>query len=155
MLGRQREHRVASDRLVQPLFIVEDDAAAGPIASLPGIFRLTLPQAVAEARLLHELGIQAVLLFGIPRHKDALGSTNYDPAGPVQRAVPELLVCADLCNCEYTDHGHCGLLDARGDVDNDRTLELLARTALTYAQAGVDVQALAATTRTVLLDGTE
>jgi len=141
-----REHRVATDRLVQPLFIVEDDAAAGPIASLPGIFRLTLPQAVAEARLLHELGIQAVLLFGIPRHKDALGSTNYDPAGPVQRAiraikdaVPQLLVCADLCNCEYTDHGHCGLLDARGDVDNDRTLEVLARTALTYAQAGVDV----------------
>lgn len=141
-----REHHVAIDRLVQPLFVVEDEAAAGPIRSMPGIFRLDVPQAVAEARLLHQTGLRAVLLFGIPRHKDALASANYDPAGVVQRtiraikdAVPELLVCADLCNCEYTDHGHCGLLDARGDVENDRTLEVLARTALTYARAGVDV----------------
>lgn len=143
-----REHHVAIDRLVQPLFVVEDDAAAGPVISLPGISRLTVPQATAEARLLHRSGIRAVLLFGIPHHKDALASSNYDLDGVVQRAireikdaVPELLVCADLCNCEYTDHGHCGLLDARGDVDNDHTLEVLARTALTYAQAGVDVVA--------------
>jgi porphobilinogen synthase len=141
-----RENHVAIDRLIQPLFVVEDDTAAGPVATLPGISRLTVRQATAEARLLYRSGIRAVMLFGIPHRKDALASSNYDRDGVVQRAirdikdaVPELLVCADLCNCEYTDHGHCGLLDARGEVDNDRTLEVLARTALTYAQAGVDI----------------
>jgi porphobilinogen synthase len=141
-----REHHVRVDRLIQPLFIVEDDAAGGPISSMPGIARLTLDEAVAETRLLQTLGIGAVLLFGIPARKDAQASSNYDPDGIVQRttraiktAVPEMLVLADLCNCEYTDHGHCGLLDARGEVDNDRTVDLLVRTARTYAQAGVDV----------------
>ena len=92
------------------------------------------------------LGIRAVLIFGIPDFKDAAASSNYDPNGVVQQAVraikqavPEMLVIADLCNCEYTDHGHCGILSANGEVDNDRTLELLGRTALTYANAGVDV----------------
>ena len=90
--------------------------------------------------------MKAVLLFGIPDFKDAVASSNYDPNGVVQRAasaikqaLPQMLVIADLCNCEYTDHGHCGIIDPDGDVDNDATLELLAKTALTYAQAGVDV----------------
>ena len=146
MRGLVREHHVRVDRLIQPLFVVEDAAAAGPISSMPGISRFTVEQSVTEARELYALGIGAVLLFGIPAAKDAQATGNYDPQGVVQRtaralkaAQPELLVIADLCNCEYTDHGHCGILDARGDVDNDRTVELLVRTARTYAQAGVDV----------------
>lgn len=141
-----REHHVRIDRLVQPLFIVEDSALSGPVSSMPGISRLSVDQAVDEARSLHALGIGSVLLFGIPRRKDAQATSNYDPGGVVQTAaraikaaVPEMLVIADLCNCEYTDHGHCGILDARGDVDNDATVELLVRTASTYARAGVDV----------------
>jgi porphobilinogen synthase len=113
---------------------------------MPGIFRHSVESAVAECRELHALGIKAVLLFGIPDFKDAVASSNHAPDGVVQRAiralkrdVPEMLAIADLCNCEYTDHGHCGVLDERGDVDNDATLELLARTAFSYAEAGVDV----------------
>jgi len=141
-----REHRVSVDRLIQPLFVVEDEALAGPIASMPGICRLTLRQAVAQARELHAVQVNAIMLFGIPRHKDAIATGNDNPHGIVPRtireiknAVPEIVICADLCNCEYTDHGHCGLLDARGDVDNDRTIEVLVRAARTYAAAGVDV----------------
>jgi porphobilinogen synthase len=141
-----REHRVVVDQLIAPLFVVERAADAGPIESMPGIHRLTLEEAVREARELFALGIKCVLLFGIPERKDALGSSNYDPDGVVARAtrgikdaLPEMVVAADLCNCEYTDHGHCGILDATGDVDNDKTVELLARTALVYAAAGVDL----------------
>jgi porphobilinogen synthase len=143
-----RETRVSVSSLVQPVFVVEEGRPRGEIASMPGIFRYSVDEAVEEARVLARLGIRAVLLFGVPARKDAIASANYDPDGVVQRsaraikaALPDLLVIADLCNCEYTDHGHCGILDARGDVDNARTLELLARTALTYAQAGVDVVA--------------
>jgi porphobilinogen synthase len=143
-----REHRVSVDQLVQPLFVVQRDADAGPISSMPGIDRFTVSGVVREVRALFESGIRGVLLFGIPEFKDAVASSNYDPNGVVQRAiaaikdaVPDMLVIADLCNCEYTDHGHCGILDARGDVDNDATVALLARTAVTYAAAGVDVVA--------------
>jgi porphobilinogen synthase len=143
-----REHRVEVEQLVQPIFVAERPADAGPIASMPGIARLELEGAVAEARELFALGVKSVLLFGIPAHKDAVASSNYDPEGIVQRtiraiksALPEIVVMADVCNCEYTDHGHCGLLDGRGEVDNDATVELLVRTAVTYAQAGVDVVA--------------
>jgi porphobilinogen synthase len=143
-----REHRVEVEQLVQPIFVAERPADAGPIASMPGIERLALEGAVAEARELFALGVKSLLLFGIPAHKDAVASSNYDPEGIVQRtiraiksALPEMVVIADVCNCEYTDHGHCGLLDATGEVDNDTTVELLARTAVTYAQAGVDVVA--------------
>ncbi len=146
--GLVREHRVAVEQLVAPLFVAERPADTGPIASMPGIARLDVDGAVREARELVALGIRSVLLFGIPAHKDAVASSNYDPQGVVQQsaraikaALPEMLVIADVCNCEYTDHGHCGILDARGDVDNDATLELLTRTAVTYAQAGVDVVA--------------
>jgi porphobilinogen synthase len=141
-----RETHVAPSHLVQPLFVADDGEARGEIASMPGIFRYSVDEAAAECRSIASLGIRAVLLFGIPSRKDAIASSNYDAQGVVQRAtraikaaVPSLLVIADLCNCEYTDHGHCGILDAHGDVDNDGTLEVLGRTALTYAEAGVDV----------------
>jgi porphobilinogen synthase len=141
-----REHRVDVSTLVAPLFVVEEASAAGPIASMPGIVRYTVQSVVKEVGLLEALGIRSVLLFGIPETKDAIGSSNYDPNGVVQRAAAaikqafgQVLIMADLCNCEYTDHGHCGILDERGNVDNDATVELLARTALTYARAGVDV----------------
>jgi porphobilinogen synthase len=131
-----------------PMFVVARESDAGPISSMPGISRFTLEQAVAEARELYALGVRSVLLFGIPDRKDAVASSNYDPNGIVQRtiaaikaAVPQMYVIADLCNCEYTDHGHCGIVDEHGDVDNDKTVDLLVRTALTYAQAGVDVVA--------------
>ena len=141
-----REHEVRVDALVMPMFVVARDTDAGEISSMPGIKRFSLTQAVQEARELYALGVRSVLLFGIPERKDAVASSNYDAQGIVQRAitaikenVPHMYVIADLCNCEYTDHGHCGILDARGDVDNDKTVELLVRTAITYAQAGVDV----------------
>jgi porphobilinogen synthase len=143
-----REHRIAVEQLVQPLFVVERASDAGPIESMPGINRLELDATVAEARELFALGVGSVLLFGIPAHKDATASSSYDPDGIVQRtiraikaAVPEMLVIADLCACEYTDHGHCGILNARDEVDNDATVELLSRIALTYAEAGIDVVA--------------
>jgi porphobilinogen synthase len=146
--GLVREHRVHLDQLMQPLFIAEREIDAGPIDSMPGISRFTSDSVVKQVRELFALGIKSVLLFGIPARKDATASANYDPNGIVQHsvraiksAVPEMLVVADVCNCEYTDHGHCGILDARGDVDNDATLELLTRTALTYADAGVDIVA--------------
>jgi len=140
------EHRVGVEHLVQPLFVVERAEEAGPIESMPGISRHSLEAAVAEARELFALGIKSVLIFGIPASKDAVASSSYDTNGIVQRtiaaiksALPEMLVMADLCACEYTDHGHCGVLDSEGEVDNDATLELLCRIALTYADAGADV----------------
>ena len=143
-----REHRIDPAQLVQPIFVVEDPGDAGPIASMPGIERFTVDGAVREVRTLDALSLNAVLLFGLPKNKDARASSNYDPNGVVQqaareikRALPQVVVIADLCNCEYTDHGHCGILNERGDVDNDATVEVLARTALTYAEAGVDVVA--------------
>jgi porphobilinogen synthase len=143
-----REHRVHREQLVQPLFVVERAEDAGPIDSMPGIARLDLDGAVTEARDLFALGIRSVLLFGIPARKDAGASSSYDSGGIVQRAIralkaalPDMLVIADLCCCEYTDHGHCGILDESGDVDNDGTVEILSRIAVTYAQAGADVVA--------------
>jgi len=145
MRGLVRETRVNRDGLVQPLFVVDGRGVAQPISSMPGISRFSVDATVRECRELVRAGVKAVLLFGIPDFKDPYATGNYDPNGVVQRAIraikdalPELLVIADLCNCEYTDHGHCGIIDDAGDVDNDRTVELLVRTALTYAQAGVD-----------------
>src|SRR5262249_31756813 len=127
-----REHRVTVDQLIAPLFVAERPEDAGPISSMPGIERFTLDGVVREARELFELGIKCVLLFGIPAYKDAKATSNYDPQGIVPNAVraikaalPEMVVVADLCNCEYTDHGHCGILDVHGDVDNDTTVGLL------------------------------
>lgn len=143
-----REHRVVAEQLVQPLFVVEHAADAGPIDAMPGIARFDLDGAVAEARELFGVGIKSVLLFGVPAHKDAAASSAYDKHGIVQRAIraiktalPEMFVIADVCCCEYTVHGHCGIVDSSGDVDNDATVELLCRIATTYAQAGADVVA--------------
>jgi porphobilinogen synthase len=146
--GLVREHRPHADQLVQPIFVAERAEDAVPILSMPGISRHTVDGTVAEARELSALGIKSVMLFGIPAKKDAFASSNYDPDGVVQRtiraiktAIPEMVTIADLCNCEYTDHGHCGPLDERGNVDNDKTIDLLVRTAITYADAVVDALA--------------
>jgi porphobilinogen synthase len=148
MRGMVRETRINRDGLVQPLFVTEGSDVVQPIGSMPGVSRFSVDTVVRECRELAAVGVRAVLLFGIPDFKDAVATSNYDPNGVVQRAaraikdaLPEMLVIADLCNCEYTDHGHCGIIDERGDVDNDRSVELLVKTALTYARAGVDVVA--------------
>ncbi len=121
-----------------------------PVASMPGVFQLSVDLIVEEAREVHALGISAVILFGVPDEgeKDAEGSAGYDPEGLVPKAiraigeaVPDLLVWADVCLCEYTDHGHCGLLTEEGEVDGDSSLPLLARAALVYAEAGADAVA--------------
>jgi porphobilinogen synthase len=145
MRGLVRETRVNHDGLVMPLFIVAGTNVVQPIGSMPGVSRLSVDAAVRECRELDAVGVKAVLLFGIPDFKDAVASSNYDPNGVVQRAasaikeaLPQMLVIADLCNCEYTDHGHCGIIGPDGDVDNDQSVELLVKTALTYARAGVD-----------------
>ena len=145
MRGLVRETRVNRDGLVQPLFIVDGKNIVQPISSMPGVSRLSVDAAVRECRELDDAGVKAVLLFGIPDFKDAIATSNYDPNGVVQRAasaikdaLPHMLVIADLCNCEYTDHGHCGIIGPDGDVDNDASVELLVKTALTYARAGID-----------------
>jgi porphobilinogen synthase len=146
-----RETTLRADDLIAPLFIAEGRGLVRPIASMPGHAQLSVDQIDREIDELVELRLPAVLLFGIPAHKDATGSAAWDPEGPVPSAIrairsraPELAVIADVCLCEYTDHGHCGLLspDPRsGDVLNDPTLELLARAAVAYAEAGVDLVA--------------
>jgi porphobilinogen synthase len=144
-----RETQVSADDLIAPLFVTDGQNVIRPIGSMPGQAQRSVDQLDAEIDELMELGVPAVLLFGIPAHKDATGSSGWDPHGPVPRAVraikrraPELLVIADVCLCEYTDHGHCGVLAGeRGDVLNDPTLELLAKEAVAYAEAGVDIVA--------------
>ena len=140
-----RETHLAADQLVAPLFVCPGSGVREPIASLPGQARLSPDLAAREAAALAELGIGSVLLFGIPAAKDAEGSGAWDPDGPVPQAirrikrdVPELAIWADVCLCEYTSHGHCGLLHGR-EVDNDATLPLLARASRVYAEAGADV----------------
>jgi porphobilinogen synthase len=143
--GLVRETRVDPTELVLPLFVTHG-AGQEPIASMPGVLRHSIDHAVNEAREAAELGLPGVLLFGIPADKDTEGSGAWDDEGVVQlatramkEACPDLLVIADLCLCEYTDHGHCGVVDAAGGVDNDQTLELLARTAVSQARAGADI----------------
>ncbi|HEX3317185.1 MAG TPA: porphobilinogen synthase [Solirubrobacteraceae bacterium] len=144
-----RETELAPRHLVQPLFVaLAQDAPREPIAAMPGVDRLSIGAAAHEARDLQALGVPAVLLFGIPAEKDEEGSGAWDDEGVVQLAIraikeaaPDLIVIADVCLCEYTAHGHCGLLRADGAVDNDATLELLSRTAVSQAQAGADMVA--------------
>jgi porphobilinogen synthase len=136
---------------VLPLFVMPGKGVRNPIGSMPGDFQLSVDEAVKESKLAKSLGVPAVILFGLPEHKDALGSSGWDAHGPVAQAVralkdsvPELCVITDVCMCEYTDHGHCGkLVQRRGQtvVDNDATLELLAREALCHAEAGADIVA--------------
>ena len=116
-----RETHLRTDDLVYPLFVVPGEGVRNPVRSMPTVFQLSIDEVVAEAIEVHRLGIPAVILFGVPAHKDAVGSEGYDPDGIVPRAiraikeaVPDLLVWADVCLCEYTDHGHCGLLTPRG-----------------------------------------
>jgi porphobilinogen synthase len=143
-----RETVLAPSDLVLPLFVEDGLDGRRPIEAMPGVERLGIAQAVEEAGAAHALGVPAVLLFGIPTEKDADGSGAWDDEGAVQLATraikaahPELLVITDLCLCEYTDHGHCGRLREDGSVDNDATLGLLARTALSQARAGADAVA--------------
>lgn len=139
------ETQLSAAQLVAPLFVIEGSNTRVPIASMPGHYRLTADLAAREAADLSALGVGAVMLFGIPGAKDAQGSGAWDEQGPVPRAIrqiktaaPNLVVWADVCLCEYTEHGHCGVLTASG-VDNDATLPLLARAAVCYARAGADV----------------
>jgi porphobilinogen synthase len=146
--GLVRETELSTARLVAPLFVEAGLDGRAAVVSMPGVERLSLSQAVEEAGELHRLGVPGVVLFGIPAGKDADGSEAWDDEGVVQLAVraikkahPELLVVTDVCLCEYTSHGHCGLLRADGTVDNDATVELLARAALSHARAGADIVA--------------
>jgi porphobilinogen synthase len=147
------ETRLSRHSLVQPLFITEGSGVERPIPSLPGQSQLSFDRAAERARRVFDSGVPAVLLFGIPAEKDARGSSADDPDGVVaeavraiRRATPEMIIIGDVCLCEFTDHGHCGVLtdpDARGErtVDNDATLERLASEALVLAEAGCDVVA--------------
>jgi len=142
-----RETRLSRDDLVLPLFAVEGTGVRQPVASMPGVERLSADQIAEEAKRVADLGIPAVILFGIPAEKDARGSGADARDGVVQRAVgaakraaPDLVVMTDVCLCEYTDHGHCGLLDG-DEVANDLSLERLAATAVSHARAGADVVA--------------
>ncbi len=141
-----RETRLDPAQFIYPLFVTHGRGVREPISSMPGQARISVDLLAAEARELRSLGIRAVLLFGIPEAKDAVGSEGYAVDGIVQQATralkdadPELLVVGDVCLCEYTDHGHCGLLTPRGEVENDASLELLARAAVSLADAGADL----------------
>lgn len=142
-----RETAVAVDDLIYPLFVAPGLDVKLQIPSMPGVYHFSVDALAAEAKELAELGIPAVLLFGLPAAKDDVGSEAYAAEGIVQRAVralkkssPELVVITDVCLCEYTSHGHCGVV-RNGEVDNDETLELIARTALSHAEAGADIVA--------------
>ena len=146
-----RETALSVADLIAPLFIVEGNEIVNPIGSMPGHAQRSVDRLGGEIDMIVELGIPAVLLFGIPAHKDAHGSAAWDAEGPVPSAIraireraPDLVVVADVCLCEYTDHGHCGVLSPEpdsGDVLNDPTLELLASAAVAYADAGADIVA--------------
>ena len=143
-----RETELSASHLVYPMFVAAGPGGRTPIPSMPGIDHLSIDAAVEEARSAEELGIPAVLLFGLPSAKDELGSGAWDDEGVVQLATraikaacPDLIVICDLCLCEYTSHGHCGVLSPAATVDNDATLELLARTALSQVRAGADAVA--------------
>src|SRR2546427_2878564 len=143
------ETHVVPSQLVWPQFVVHGEGVRRPIAALPGVAQLSIDQLVKDAERAASLGLGGIILFGIPATKDATGSEAYDDQGIVQqairavkRAVPDLLVIGDVCLCEYTDHGHCGVIpEGRGDVDNDSSVYLLGKTAVMQARAGVDLVA--------------
>ncbi len=142
-----RENHVEIGDLIYPLFIVEGSGIKQEIVSMPGVYRFSVDQLPREVEEIAKLGIPAVILFGIPEQKDEVGSGAYHPEGIIQQAtrvikqsVPELLVVTDICLCEYTSHGHCGVI-VNGYVDNDQTLALLARTAVSHVEAGADIAA--------------
>ena len=139
-----RETRLSADQFLYPLFVISGEGQRRPVPSMPGVFQLSVDEAVREAAAAKADGVPGVLLFGLPDAKDAEGSAAFDPDAPVQNAVralkrdvPDLLVVTDVCLCEYTSHGHCGIL-AGEEITNDATVEQLARAALSHAEAGAD-----------------
>jgi porphobilinogen synthase len=145
--GLVRETRLSPEMLIYPLFAVSGDGQRREVGAMPGVFQLSVDEIVKETRAAHADGVPGVLLFGLPEHKDATGTSAYDPEGPVQSAVraikqdlPQMLVITDVCLCEYTSHGHCGFMDGE-EILNDPTVEQLARTALSHAAAGADIVA--------------
>lgn len=142
-----RETHLAAEQLVYPLFVCEGAGVRREVASMPGVCQLSVDEAAREAAAARQDGVGAVLLFGLPARKDETGSAAWDPAAPVQRAIgaikraaPDLVVMTDVCLCEYTTHGHCGLV-IDGEIANDPTVELLARVAVSHAEAGADIVA--------------
>lgn len=143
-----RETRLHVDDLIYPMFVIEGKGIKNEIASMPGIYQYSLDNLLPEVERVMSLGIKAIIFFGIPAHKDAVGSQAYAEDGIVQQAVrsvraqfPELVILTDVCLCEYTDHGHCGLISKDGQILNDPTLSLLAKTAVSHAAAGADIVA--------------
>jgi len=144
-----RETRLSPQDFIYPMFVTVGEDVRSPVGSMPGVFQLSINHAVEEARRAYDLGIPGVLLFGLPAEKDEAGSGAYDPEGIVQLAtraikdaVPEMLVVTDVCLCEYTSHGHCGVVEnGTGQVLNDVSLELISRTAASHAEAGADIVA--------------
>ena len=141
-----RENHLTVDDLIYPVFVTAGRGRVVPVASMPGIAQHSLDRLDEELARIRTAGVRAVLVFGIPETKDAVGSGAYDPQGVVPQAIrrmkercPDLLVIADVCLCEYTSHGHCGLVDDCGHVLNDETLPLLAQASVVYAQAGADI----------------
>jgi porphobilinogen synthase len=142
-----QETRLASRDFVMPLFICSGKGIRSPIASMPDVYRFSIDQALEECRRIRQLGIQSVLLFGIPESKDDTGETAVDESGIIQQAIrtikkelDDFLVISDVCNCSYMTHGHCGIV-TNGKIDNDRTLKILARQAVSHAKAGCDMVA--------------
>ena len=147
MRAMVRETRLSPDQFMLPLFVCEGEGVRREVSSMPGVFQLSVDEAVKEAAAANADGVRSVLLFGLPEHKDEIGSTAYDPEAPVQsavraikRALPDVLVVTDVCLCEYTDHGHCGIL-VDGDIANDPTVDQLVRAAVSHAAAGADIVA--------------
>jgi porphobilinogen synthase len=142
-----RETQLTVNDLILPLFVIDGKNVKNPIPAMPGHYQLSIDNFLKTAREAYDLGIPAIVLFGIPDKKDALGTSAYAQSGIVQKAVtavkekfPELVVITDVCLCQYTDHGHCGIVEGN-TIDNDATLDLLARTALSHAKAGADMVA--------------
>ncbi len=141
------ETKLSVDDLIYPMFVMPGKNKKVPISSMPGIYKQSIDNLIKEIREAKKLGIKAILLFGIPEHKDEMGTEGYDENGIIQRAlreikkkVKDIILITDVCMCEYTSHGHCGIIKD-GDVDNDETLEYLARMSLSHVQAGADIVA--------------
>ncbi|EDL64668.1 delta-aminolevulinic acid dehydratase [Bacillus sp. SG-1] len=140
-----RENFLRTEDLIYPLFVVEGESVKNPVASMPGVYQISLDYLKAELDELNSLGIHSIILFGVPAEKDELGKSAYDANGIVQQATrlvkeyyPEMVVVADTCLCQYTSHGHCGIVEG-GKILNDPTLDLLAKTAVSQAEAGADI----------------
>lgn len=140
-----RETKLTTDDLIYPIFVVEGKEIKNEVSSMPGVYQLSLDLLPAEMKEVSELGIRAIMIFGVPNEKDDIGTGAYIEEGIVQQAtriikkeVPELLVIADTCLCEYTSHGHCGVI-VNEDIDNDQSLDLLVKTAVSQAEAGADI----------------